>query len=146
MRYISESVAMDKPFYVQLWFHAPHGPWETIPGYDALYSEQDGPTGSRLPDCQSNFQPAKQRYCRHNNRVRDRGSTRFHEYRTMVSDMDAQVGMLLRHVHALGLDEHTLVVFSSDNGPEDAAGGAGPLRGNKRHLHEGGIRVPGAPN
>jgi N-acetylgalactosamine-6-sulfatase len=51
-----------------------------------------------------------------------------------------------------GLDKETLVVFSSDNGPEDihignashaAFGSPGPFRGRKRSLYEGGVRVPG---
>src|SRR5262249_23755176 len=49
----------------------------------------------------------------------------------------------------LGLDENTIVIFSSDNGPHQEGGGnpfffksAGPLRGFKRSLHEGGIRIP----
>jgi arylsulfatase A-like enzyme len=51
-----------------------------------------------------------------------------------------------------GLDQETLVVFSSDNGPEDihignashsAFGNPGPFRGRKRSLYEGGVRVPG---
>eukprot|EP00756_Hemistasia_phaeocysticola_P058793 Hpha_TRINITY_DN3544_c0_g1::TRINITY_DN3544_c0_g1_i1::g.25745::m.25745 len=63
--------------------------------------------------------------------------------------MDAEVGRLmevLRRDAVLG--RRTLVVFSSDNGPEDsvvyfrAMGSTGPFRGRKRSLYEGGVRVP----
>jgi arylsulfatase A-like enzyme len=67
----------------------------------------------------------------------------------MITHMDADVGRLLDLLAELKIDEHTLVVFSSDNGPHDEAGHnlqtfqpSGPLRGIKRSLTEGGIRVP----
>ena len=63
--------------------------------------------------------------------------------------LDAHVGRLLAKLDALGLAEDTLVLFSSDNGPHDEGGhdvaffdSAGPFRGFKRWLTEGGIRVP----
>ena len=67
----------------------------------------------------------------------------------MISRMDRDVGRLLDLLVELGVDEHTLVVFTSDNGPH-REGGADPnffgsrggLRGIKRALYEGGIRVP----
>jgi arylsulfatase A-like enzyme len=43
-------------------------------------------------------------------------------YRSMITDMDRQIGSLLRNLKALRIEEHTLVVFLSDNGPEEAAG------------------------
>jgi arylsulfatase len=72
-------------------------------------------------------------------------------YAAMVTYLDRAVGSLLDLLRELGLDERTLVVFSSDNGPtHDRVGGAdspffksaGPFRGLKGSLYEGGIRVP----
>jgi arylsulfatase A-like enzyme len=71
-------------------------------------------------------------------------------YAAMISRMDRDVGRLLDTLEALGLDENTLVLFTSDNGPVVGRGGAdpvffdsnGPLRGFKRDFYEGGIRVP----
>lgn len=66
--------------------------------------------------------------------------------------MDHHIGRLLNALDELGLAENTVVLFSSDNGPEDfhisnaghsGVGSAGPFRGRKRSLCEGGIRVPG---
>ena len=67
----------------------------------------------------------------------------------MVTMLDDHVGQILDKLEALGIDDNTLVMFTSDNGPH-LEGGAdpdyfnsnGPLRGYKRDLYEGGIRVP----
>ncbi|MBL9186631.1 MAG: arylsulfatase [Opitutaceae bacterium] len=67
----------------------------------------------------------------------------------MVSRMDRTVGRLLEQLQRLKLDDNTLVIFTSDNGPHKEGGAdpdffksGGPLRGYKRDLTEGGIRVP----
>ncbi|MAI30953.1 MAG: N-acetylgalactosamine-6-sulfatase [Rhodopirellula sp.] len=67
----------------------------------------------------------------------------------MITRMDSDVGRILDHLKAAGVDGNTLVFFTSDNGPHNEAGHqlsrfnpSGPLRGTKRALFEGGIRVP----
>lgn len=61
-----------------------------------------------------------------------------------ISAMDEQVGRLRKTLRNLNLADNTIVCFASDNGPEQSTpGSAGPLRGRKRSLYEGGIRVPG---
>ncbi len=70
-------------------------------------------------------------------------------YAAMITRMDRDIGRILDLLKKLEIDNHTLMIFSSDNGPH-AEGGAnpdffnssGPLRGKKRDLYEGGIRVP----
>jgi arylsulfatase A-like enzyme len=67
----------------------------------------------------------------------------------MIQRMDRDIGRLVQAIDARGLGERTLVLFISDNGPHreggaDPAffGSSGGLRGIKRDLYEGGIRVP----
>jgi len=70
-------------------------------------------------------------------------------FAAMVNLLDDQVGEILDKLKELGIDENTLVIFSSDNGPH-LEGGAdpdyfnsnGPFTGYKRDLYEGGIRMP----
>jgi arylsulfatase A-like enzyme len=106
----------DKPFFLYLAYTAPRNGME-VPS-DATYSDRPWP------------QPVK-------------------DYAAMVTRLDADVGRLQKELKELGLDENTIVFFSSGNGPPkdswfDPAflNSAGPLRGTKSSLYEGGIRVP----
>lgn len=64
-------------------------------------------------------------------------------YAAMMSAMDDAVGRVLQALRETNLDRDTLVFFLSDNGgPKDNASSNRPLRGTKRTLYEGGIRVP----
>jgi arylsulfatase A-like enzyme len=67
----------------------------------------------------------------------------------MISHMDGDIGKIFAELKKLGIDEDTLVMFSSDNGPHKEGGvkpeffnSNGSFRGIKRDLYEGGIRVP----
>jgi len=70
-------------------------------------------------------------------------------YVAMISILDKQVGEIMDKVKEMGIEKNTLIIFTSDNGPHQE-GGADPdffnsngdLRGYKRDLYEGGIRVP----
>lgn len=113
----------DQPFYCQLWLHDPHAPLNPPQELAEKFRRQT-PQGFTSP---------------------------FMIYAATVVEMDRQIGRLLRALDNLGLRENTVVIFSSDNGPEDieianaawsGVGSAGPLRGRKRSLYEGGIRVP----
>ncbi|MGL1892866.1 MAG: arylsulfatase [Spirochaetaceae bacterium] len=71
------------------------------------------------------------------------------KFAAMMTRMDSDIGQIIDKLEKLGIDENTLIMFSSDNGPH-AEGGAdpeffnssGPFRGIKRDLYEGGIRIP----
>lgn len=69
-------------------------------------------------------------------------------YNAFVSTLDARIGTLIDHLEALGLRDDTILVFQSDHGHSTeqrahyGGGSAGPFRGAKFSLFEGGIRVP----
>lgn len=67
----------------------------------------------------------------------------------MITRLDRDIGRIVQRLKDLGLDEKTIIFFSSDNGPHQEGGAdpkffqsSGPFRGFKRDLTEGGIRVP----
>ncbi len=60
----------------------------------------------------------------------------------MLESIDEGVGMIVKRLEELQLSEHTLIVFTSDNGGELNVTSNAPLRGGKSQLFEGGIRVP----
>jgi arylsulfatase A len=109
-----------RPFFLNLWFHEPHEPVAAAEEFLGLYPGVDNPD-------------------------------RRHYYGD-VSQVDAAVGKLLKYLDDHQLRDNTFVIFSSDNGPETlrryrgaerSYGSAGPLRGMKLHVTEGGYRVPG---
>jgi arylsulfatase A-like enzyme len=113
----------EKPFFLYLAYTLPHANNEAgklgmeVPD-DAPYADQDWP-------------PAQKNHA------------------AMITRLDRDIGRLLKRLKELGLDDKTLVLFSSDNGPHREGGAdpaffqsSGPLRGIKRDLTEGGIRVP----
>ncbi|MEX2137956.1 MAG: arylsulfatase [Pirellulales bacterium] len=67
----------------------------------------------------------------------------------MIAYLDRDIGRIIQRLKELKIDENTVVMFSSDNGPHKEGGSDaefhnsnGPLRGIKRDLYDGGIRVP----
>lgn len=70
-------------------------------------------------------------------------------YAAMITRLDEHIGQILALLAELGLEEDTIVLFSSDNGPHEEGGATaeffdsnGPLHGIKRDLYDGGVRVP----
>ncbi len=68
-------------------------------------------------------------------------------YYAVLTDADYHIGRLLDAMTSMGLDENTIVIFSSDNGPADyppakIAGSTGGLKGRKTNVFEGGVNVP----
>lgn len=119
----------DQPFFINLWIHEAHTPHYPQEKYLKQFE---------------NLDEQKQVYA------------------AVIAEGDAGVGLILDTLKELGLDEKTLVVFSTDNGPEwtgtkkqtddtstgpglgsfYSVGESGGLRGQKRSLYAGGIRVP----
>ncbi|MFM8619040.1 MAG: sulfatase [Opitutaceae bacterium] len=116
--------AGDRPFFLYLAHHAPHSPIEAKPE-DVRY-----------------FQAKLRPDLRHRNPT----------YAAMLKSLDQGVGRVLDHLRSRGLEEHTVVVFTSDNGGQmniDPPARTGepptrnaPLRSGKGSLYEGGVRVP----
>ncbi len=75
-----------------------------------------------------------------------RGRSSYGLYGDAVEELDWSVGEIIRKLKALGIDQNTYIIYTSDNGPWDARGTHGgsayPLRGNKIDTWEGGVRVP----
>jgi arylsulfatase A-like enzyme len=70
-------------------------------------------------------------------------------FASMIRNIDRDMGKLFARLKELGIDDNTIVFFSSDNGPHQEGGhqmpffdSNGDLLGMKRDLYEGGIRVP----
>lgn len=101
-----------KPFFAFVAHHAIHTEWEA------------------RPESLRRFK-AKRPGSQHTNAT----------YAAMTYDLDQGVGQLLATLKKRGLDENTLVVFSSDNGGIQQSSQE-PLRGNKGSYYEGGIRIP----
>ncbi|GIW94598.1 MAG: N-acetylgalactosamine-6-sulfatase [Pirellulaceae bacterium] len=117
----------DRPFYLQLWTLVPHATLNPTPEQMEPY-QAFRPGGRNFPHASA-----------------------AEIYYASVTDLDTQIGRLIRELDAMGLAEKTIIFFSSDNGPEDihirnaghsGVGSAGPFRGRKRSLYEGGVRVP----
>lgn len=127
----------DKPFFAVLTYTLPHA--ELNLPHDSIYAQYDG-LFSEIPYI-GKFDHENGGY---NTSKKPRTS-----YAAMVSRLDWYVGNVLNELRSLGIDRNTLVIFTSDNGPHAEGGAnpdffksAGPLRGMKRDVYEGGIRVP----
>ncbi|MEX0321715.1 MAG: sulfatase [Puniceicoccaceae bacterium] len=125
----------DEPFFVCLWFSEPHTPVVAADEFRAMYPEE-----VVKPYLESLYTSGGPQVKRKKELVDpDR-------YFGCVTMLDHHIGRLLKYLEEKGLDENTLIVFTSDNGPEHrtdtAFGSSGELRGAKGHIHEGGIRVP----
>ena len=121
----------DRPFFLYLPFPVPHVslqvPEDSLAEYDGAF--EDAPYRG------------DQGYTPH--------PTPRAAYAAMITRMDRDIGRLLALLDELGVGDDTLILFTSDNGPTFNGGtdsaffeSAGPLRGLKTELYEGGIRVP----
>jgi arylsulfatase A len=128
LRYLEEE--RDKPFFLHLSLQIPHA---------SLCAPEDWKTKYR-------GQFAEELTMQNHYRSEPEPRTTF---AAMISRMDHDIGVIIEKLKALGLDSNTLVIFTSDNGAMNEGGhdrsffnSSGPLRGGKRDMYEGGIRVP----
>ena len=141
IRFLNSAVAKEKPFFCYVAFTSPHDP-RTPP---AEFSKTYDPAAIILPP---NFR-SEHPFDNGDMNVRDeqlfprpltekvmRGDLA--NYYAMITEMDAQVGRILKTLEKNGLQEHTVIVFAGDNGL--AVGQHGLL--GKQNLYEHSIRVP----
>lgn len=116
--------------------------------YTLPHAELVQPEDSILNEYKAKFNPDKE--FKGSEGSRYNAITHTHaQFAGMITRLDYYVGEVLKKLKEKGLDDNTLVIFSSDNGPHEE-GGADPtffgrdgkLRGLKRQCHEGGIRIP----
>lgn len=105
----------ERPFLATVWFHAPHEPVVAGPEYQAQYKEVGGALRQNYYGC--------------------------------VTAMDEQIGRLRAKLRELKIEKNTIVFFCSDNGPADGLArkeiaSAGPFKGHKHTMYEGGLLVP----
>lgn len=113
--FVDGAAEKNQPFFAVVWFHEPHLPVVSDSSDRRPFEDMDNP------------------HHRH--------------YWASIKAMDEQIGRMRDRLRELGIEEETMVWFASDNGPEtiadDPPGSTGGLRGMKRDIYEGGIRVPG---
>ena len=114
LKFIESSAKSGKPFFCYAAWTLPHGKFE-IPDVYKKFGDRPWPENVKV-------------------------------HAAMIARLDASVGKVMAKLRELGLDRNTLVMFSSDNGAEgpgrETFNATAGLRGWKRHLYEGGIRMP----
>lgn len=112
IKWIKQVQSSGEPFFLYLPFTAPHAPYQASGDWrEDQLTTDEWNTGTR------------------------------EAYVDMVESLDSSIGRILDTLEQSHLDDRTLVIFFSDNGPAKL-GDAGDLRGNKGQLFEGGIKVP----
>ncbi len=120
LAYLNDGLKQEKPFFLMLNYNNPHSPLDAPT--DPQYNNTDWPEEMKT-------------------------------YASMVSNLDRSIGRIIDFLKQTGLDKKTLVFVSSDNGPRSEPtpqltrvaeffDSNGKLRGYKRDLYEGGIRIP----
>ena len=129
----------DKPFYLNLWTLLPHAP--------------NRPTAAQLAEYKNikanpqDFESWMRGYAKDAKNLQQQMET----YCAAMTNVDKALGRLLDKLDEMKIADNTLIFFTSDNGPEDyhignmsnsGMGATGLLRGRKRSLYEGGVRMP----
>lgn len=113
-KFIETQAKADRPFFVYLPTNAPHGPFDEPPTRELFEHFRQ-----QLPN--------------------DKNSNRACFY-SMIKNVDDNMGRLASKIEELGIDEETIVIFMTDNGPA-GGGSSGPYRGAKASVFQGGIRT-----
>ncbi len=125
-QFIQSQAANETPFFCYIPLNAPHGPFHDVP--ETLLKEYQ----------KTNFSPIM---------VGDGGrraatqQDTLARIATMITNVDDNLGRLFERLDNASLTQNTIVIFLTDNGPNTRRY-AGPFRGKKSELYEGGIRTP----
>jgi len=112
--YLNERKEKEKPFFLYLAYNAPHFP----------------------------IQPPQEWLDKVNQREKNISEKRAKNL-ALIEHLDFNIGRVMQALKESGLDENTLIIFTSDNGGAlQYAQSNGSLRGNKQEMYEGGIRIP----
>ena len=118
----------DQPFFCYLSFNAPHTPLQVPDKYYQMYKDIDPSEGidpKLLPTADIN----------------EKSDEDARKVYAMVTNIDDNLNRLFEKVEVLGIEDNTIIIFMTDNGPQQARYVAG-MRGRKSSVHRGGIRVP----
>ena len=113
IEFIETQSSANKPFFAYIPTNAPHGPFDEPPTRELLETYV-----KKLPNEKNSRKAA---------------------FYAMIKNVDINMGRLFAKLEQLEIEDNTIVIFLTDNGP--SAGSAGPFRGNKGTIFEGGIRT-----
>jgi N-acetylgalactosamine-6-sulfatase len=147
IRFIEQN--RDRRFYVNVWGHMTHFPVDAPAAYEEKFKDLKADPADYPEPMRAKFKARS---------ALGDVQAGLRNYLGELLALDESVGRLLKRLDELGLREKTLVVFSSDHGPDDGQGeggrkdgrpgdlnmmgSAGELRGGKHSPYEGGVRVP----
>ncbi|MFI3281893.1 MAG: sulfatase-like hydrolase/transferase, partial [Rikenellaceae bacterium] len=112
IRFMNNSAESGKPFFCYVPYNAPHAPYQVPDEYYDKYAHLEG----------------------------EHSGETIATY-AMCENLDFNIGRLLQYINSNNLDDNTLIVFLSDNGPHGVRYNGG-MRGVKGHPYEGGFKVP----
>ncbi len=118
----------DAPFFCYLSFNAPHTPLQVPDNYYQMYKDIDPASGFEKDD-------------RPFVKMSEKDKEDARKVYAMVSNIDDNVGKLLKKLDDLKIADNTIVIFMTDNGPQQVRYVAG-MRGRKGNVFQGGVRVP----
>jgi arylsulfatase len=118
----------DKPFFCYLAFNAPHTPLQVPERYYNMYRDTDPSKGF-----ESDKRPLPQ--------MSEKDSEDARRVYAMVTNIDDNIGIILKKLQDLNIAENTVVIYMTDNGPQQRRYNDG-MRGLKSSVYRGGVRVP----
>jgi len=117
-----------EPFFCYLAFNAPHTPLQVPDKYYQMFKDIDPASG---------FENDNRPFPKMNENNKEDARKVY----AMVKNIDDNVGKLMKRLDELDLSENTIVIFMTDNGPQQTRYNAG-MRGLKASVYRGGVRVP----